>query len=228
MTLSRFQQEHFAAHPRVTTRPVVAGGNAFIDAVYARLSPVYDVIFGAPLQPGRIAAVRQMGIRPGDRVLEVGAGTGINVPLYPRHCRVTAIDLSAPMLERARRRISRQGIAHVELLEQDAARMTFPDDFFDSVYAPYVMSVVVDPICVVREMRRVCRPGGRIVILNHFRSTNPVLSRLERAISPLTVHVGFRLDLALTELLRRADLWPASVEKVNFPPMWSLVTCIKN
>ena len=228
MTLSRFQHEHFAAHRRVTTRPVVAGGDVFIDAVYARLSPVYDVIFGAPLQPGRIAAVRQMGIRPGDRVLEVGAGTGINVPLYPRDCRVTAIDLSAPMLERARRRISRQGLAHVELLEQDAARMTFPNDFFDSVYAPYVMSVVVDPIRVAREMLRVCRPGGRIVILNHFRSTNSVLSRLERAVSPLTVHIGFRLDLALPELLRRADLWPASVEKVNFPPMWSLVTCIKH
>jgi phosphatidylethanolamine/phosphatidyl-N-methylethanolamine N-methyltransferase len=226
--MRRLQHEHCAAHPRVTTRPVVAGGNALIDAVYARLSPVYDLIFGASLQHGRIAAVRQMGIRPGDRVLEVGAGTGINAPLYPHDCCVTAIDLSTPMLDRARRRIARQGLAHVELLEQDAARMTFPNDFFDSVYAPYVMSVVADPIRVAHEMRRVCRPGGRIVILNHFRSTNALLSRLERVISPLTVHIGFRLDLALIELLRRTDLWPASVEKVNFPPMWSLVTCIKH
>jgi phosphatidylethanolamine/phosphatidyl-N-methylethanolamine N-methyltransferase len=227
MTLSHFQRGHFAAHPSVANQPAIAGGNAFIDAVYARLSPVYDMIFGAPLQPGRIAAVRQMAICPGDRVLEVGAGTGINAPLYPQDCHVTAIDLSAPMLDRARRRVARRGLAHVELLEQDAARMTFRNDSFDSVYAPYVMSVVVDPIRVAREMRRVCRPGGRIVILNHFRSTNAVLSRLERATSPLTVHVGFRLDLSLTELLRQADLWPASVERVNFPPMWSLVTCIK-
>jgi phosphatidylethanolamine/phosphatidyl-N-methylethanolamine N-methyltransferase len=228
MTLSHFQHEHLAAHPKVATRPVAAGGNAFIDSVYARLSPVYDVIFGAPLQPGRIAAVRQMAIHPGDRVLEVGAGTGINAPLYPHDCHVTAIDLSAPMLERARRRVARQGLAHVELLEQDAARMTFQSDSFDSVYAPYVMSVVADPVRVAREMRRVCRPGGRIVILNHFSSTNRLLSSVERASSPLTVHVGFRLDLSLTELLRRADLWPASVERVNFPPMWSLVTCIKH
>ena len=181
MTLSHFQREHLAAHPGVANRPARAGGNAFIDAVYARLSPVYDVIFGTPLQPGRIAAVRQMAISPGDRVLEVGAGTGINAPLYPQDCHVTAIDLSAPMLNRARRRVARQGFAHVELLEQDAARMSFRNDSFDSVYAPYVMSVVVDPIRVAREMRRVCRPGGRIVILNHFRSTNPLLSRLERA-----------------------------------------------
>ena len=135
MTLSHFQREHLAAHPGVANRPVMAGGNAFIDAVYARLSPVYDVIFGAPLQPGRIAAVRQMAIRPGDRVLEVGAGTGINAPLYPQDCHVTAIDLSAPMLNRARRRVARQGFAHVELLEQDAARMSFRNDSFDSVRA---------------------------------------------------------------------------------------------
>jgi phosphatidylethanolamine/phosphatidyl-N-methylethanolamine N-methyltransferase len=228
MTLSHFQHERLAAHPKVAAPPTAAGGNAFIDEVYARLSPVYDVIFGAPLQPGRIAAVRQMAIHPGDRILEVGAGTGINAPLYPQDCHVTAIDLSAPMLERARRRVMRQGLAHVELLEQDAARMAFQNDSFDSVYAPYVMSVVVDPIRVAREMRRVCRPGGRIVILNHFRSTNPLLSRLERATSPLTVHVGFRMDLSLTDLLRQADLRPALVERVNFPPMWSLVTCIKH
>jgi phosphatidylethanolamine/phosphatidyl-N-methylethanolamine N-methyltransferase len=227
MALSHFLHEHFTAHPRATTRPAIGGANLFIDAVYARLSPVYDVIFGAPLQPGRIAAVRQMAICPGERVLEVGAGTGINVPLYPQNCHVTAIDLSAPMLERARRRVARQGFAHVELLEQDAARMTFRNDSFDAVYAPYVMSVVADPIRVAREMRRVCRPGGRIVILNHFRSTNRLLSKLERATSPLTVHVGFRLDLSLTELLRQADLSPASIARVNFPPMWSLVTCIK-
>ena len=205
----------------------MAGGNAFIEAVYARLSPVYDMIFGAPLQPGRIAAVRQMAIRSGDRVLEIGVGTGINAPLYPKDCHVTAIDLSVPMLDRARRRVARQGLAHIELLEQDAAWMTFRSNSFDSVYAPYVMSVVVDPIRVAREMRRVCRPGGRIVILNHFRSTNALASRLERATSPLTVLVGFRLDFSLTELLRQADLWPASIERVNFPPLWSLVTCIK-
>jgi phosphatidylethanolamine/phosphatidyl-N-methylethanolamine N-methyltransferase len=198
------------------------------DDVYARLSGIYDVVFGAPLQPGRIAAIRRMAIRPGDRILEVGAGTGINASLYPRDCRVTAIDLSRPMLERARRRVTRRRLAHVKLIQQDAARMTFANDSFDSVYAPYVISVVPDPIRVASEMRRVCRPGGRIVILNHFRSANPLFSWLEEAISPLTAHVGFRLDLSLAELLRQAHLYPASIDRVNVPPAWSLVTCIKD
>jgi phosphatidylethanolamine/phosphatidyl-N-methylethanolamine N-methyltransferase len=168
-----------------------------------------------------------MAIHPGDRILEVGAGTGINAPLYPGNCHVTAIDLSRPMLERARRRVTRRRLSHVKLVRQDAASMTFANDSFDSVYAPYVISVVPDPIRVAREMRRVCRPGGRIVILNHFRSASPLVSWLEEAISPLTVHVGFRLDLSLVDLLRQAHLYAASIDKVNVPPVWSLVTCIK-
>ena len=79
-----------------------------------------------------------------------------------------------------------------------------------------------------KEMLRVCRPGGKIIVLNHFRSANPVLSRAERAISPLTVHIGFKSDLDLPGFLAQADLKPISIEKVNFPKIWSLVTCIKD
>jgi phosphatidylethanolamine/phosphatidyl-N-methylethanolamine N-methyltransferase len=81
---------------------------------------------------------------------------------------------------------------------------------------------------VAREMRRVCRPGGKIIILNHFRSANPVLSRMERAISPFTVHIGFKSDLDLPAFLAQAGLEPVSIEKVNRPRIWSLVTCIKD
>jgi phosphatidylethanolamine/phosphatidyl-N-methylethanolamine N-methyltransferase len=110
----------------------------------------------------------------------------------------------------------------------DAANLKFADDTFDIVYAPYVISVVPDPVSVAREMRRVCRPGGRIVILNHFRSSNRIGAWLERAISPFTVHVGFKSDLDLPGFLAQAELKPVSIEKVNHPRIWSLVTCIKD
>ena len=206
---------------------VAAVGNAFVDRVYAKLSPIYDIVFGGILQAGRVAAVAGMNIQPGDRVLEVGVGTGINTSLYPRNCRVTAVDLSAPMLEKARDRVEREGLSHVRLFEMDAAQLTFRDDAFDCVYAPYMMSVVPDPVAVAREMHRVCRPGGRLVLLNHFRSPHPLFSRVERAISPLTVHVGFKADLDLPGFLAQAGLRPARIEKVNTPRLWSLVTCIK-
>ena len=132
------------------------------------------------------------------------------------------------MLDKARERVSREGLRNVRLLEMDAASLTFADDSFDIVYAPYLVSVVPDPVQVVREMRRVCRPGGKIIILNHFRSANPILSRLERAISPFTVHIGFKSDLDLPGFLAQAELQPISIEKVNVPKIWSLVTCAKN
>jgi len=202
--------------------------NDFVANVYEKLASVYDIVFGPVLHPGRVDAIRRMGIKPGDRVLEVGVGTGINAALYPRDCAVTGIDLSNSMLEKAHDRIARKGVRNVRLMQMDAANLKFADDTFDIVYAPYVISVVPDPVAVAREMRRVCRPGGRIVILNHFRSKNRVGAWLERIISPLTVHVGFKSDLDLPAFLAQADLKPVSIEKVNVPRIWSLVTCVKD
>jgi phosphatidylethanolamine/phosphatidyl-N-methylethanolamine N-methyltransferase len=169
-----------------------------------------------------------MGIKADDQVLEVGVGTGINASLYPKECSVTGIDLSSSMLEKARDRIARKGVRNVRLLQMDAANLKFADDSFDIVYAPYVISVVPDPVAVAREMRRVCRPGGRIVILNHFRSSNRVMAWLERSLSPFTVHIGFKSDLDLPAFLAQAELKPVSIQKVNVPRIWSLVTCMKD
>ena len=207
---------------------VTAVENDFVERVYENLASVYDVVFGPTLHPGRVHAIHRMGIRPGDRVLEVGVGTGINTALYPRDCAVTGIDLSGPMLEKARDRVARKGIRNVRLLEMDAADLRFADETFDIVYAPYLISVVPDPIVVAREMRRACRTGGRIIVLNHFRSPNPLLARIERLISPFTVHIGFKSDLDLPAFLAQAELQPVSIEKVNVPKIWSLVTCVKD
>jgi phosphatidylethanolamine/phosphatidyl-N-methylethanolamine N-methyltransferase len=201
--------------------------NDFVARVYENIAWGYDLVFGPTLHPGRVDAIKRMGIKPGDRVLEVGVGTGINVDLYPADCAVTGIDLSSSMLEKARERVARKGVRNVRLLQMDAASLKFADDSFDIVYAPYVISVVPDPVAVTREMRRVCRPGGRIVILNHFRSSNPLMARIERMISPLTVHIGFKSDLDLPAFLAQAELKPQSIQKVNVPRIWSLVTCVK-
>jgi phosphatidylethanolamine/phosphatidyl-N-methylethanolamine N-methyltransferase len=208
---------------------VAAVENDFVEGVYDKLAKVYDLIFGPTLHPGRLQAIQRMGITGQDRVLEVGVGTGINLSLYPRDAAVIGIDFSSSMLEKARERAVRKDVPHaLRLVQMDAADLKFADDSFDIVYAPYLISVVPDPVKVAQEMRRVCRPGGRIVILNHFLSPNPVVSRVERAISPFTIHIGFKSDLDLPAFLAQADLQPISIEKVNFPRIWSLVMAVKS
>jgi len=228
--MALFEREETEFRPDVASRAlsVTAVENDFVEGVYEKLAKVYDLTFGPTLHPGRLVALEGMGIKPDDRILEVGIGTGINAPLYPRNCHVTGIDFSASMLEKARERIERKGVRNVQLFEMDAANLVFPDNSFDIVYAPYVISVVPDPVQVVREMRRVCRPGGKFIVLNHFRSPNRLLAKVERAISPFTVHIGFKSDLDLPGFLAQAELRPISVQKVSFPRIWSLVTCIKD
>lgn len=219
---------------------VVAGGDAatralsgtavendFVEQVYDKLAKVYDLTFGPTLHPGRVQALQRMKMHPGDKLLEVGVGTGINAVMYPKSIDVTGIDFSASMLEKARDRVLRKGMTNIRLLQMDAQDLKFDDDTFDIVYAPYLISVVPDPVKVAQEMRRVCKPGGRIIFLNHFLSPNTLLSKAERVISPMTVHIGFKSDLDLQAFLAQAHLTPISIEKVNIPRIWSLVTCVK-
>lgn len=223
----REQSDSLSGDAATRALSVTVVENDFVAGVYEKLASVYDLVFGPTLHPGRLEAVEKMNIQAGDSVLEVGVGTGINLPLYPASCAITGIDLSTPMLERARERVFDKVLRNCRVAEMDAAAMTFPDESFDIVYAPYLISVVPDPVKVAQEMYRVCRPGGRIVILNHFKSQNAILSRIETAISPLTVHIGFKSDLDLNGFLTQANLTPLSIEKVNIFKMWTLVTCVK-
>src|SRR5262245_40135497 len=108
--------------------------NDFVARVYENIAWAYDLVFGPALHPGRVDAIRRMAIKAGDRVLEVGVGTGINASLYPKDCSVTGVDLSSSMLEKARDRIARKGVRNVRLIRMDAANLKFADDTFDIVY----------------------------------------------------------------------------------------------
>jgi phosphatidylethanolamine/phosphatidyl-N-methylethanolamine N-methyltransferase len=222
------EDEDFGSDVATRALSVTAVETDFVARVYEKQASWYDLWFGPTLHHGRLVAIERMGVKSGDHILEVGVGTGINTSLYPRDCHVTGIDFSSQMLDKARERVRQKGLRHVRLLEMDATHLKFADDSFDIVYAPYLVSVVPDPVEVAREMRRVCKSGGKIVILNHFRSANPILSRVERAISPFTVHIGFKSDLDLPGFLAQADLQPVSIEKVNFPKIWSLAICKKD
>jgi phosphatidylethanolamine/phosphatidyl-N-methylethanolamine N-methyltransferase len=231
MALFPREQDHydteFAGGTDAATRALSAISleTSFVEGVYGKMASVYDLFFGLPLHHGRAAAIRRMAIDPDHHILEVGVGTGMSLPLYPQRCSVTAIDLSDSMLERARARVLRYDLRNVRLMQMDAAHLLFPDDSFDIVYAPYFISCVPDPIGVTRELRRVCRPGGRIVFLNHFLSDGAILSKFERAIAPLTVHLGFKSDFDLPAFLAQTGLRAESIERVNVPRIWSLLIC---
>lgn len=196
-----------------------------IERLYARFASVYNTIFGPILHAGRREAMQALPLKTGDEILEVGIGTGLTATLYPSDCRVVGIDLSEPMLREAARHVESHGRTNVRLWKMDASSLDFSDESFDVVYAAYVISVVPDPVAVLKEMRRVCRAGGHIVLLNHFRSTDPILSIAERWLAPLIARAGFRSDLDLSVLLAQVGLEPISVKKVNTPKIWSLVHC---
>ena len=196
-----------------------------VERVYANYARVYDRTFGRVFQESREAAIRSLEVGPGEEVLEVGVGTGLSLPLYPASSRVTGIDLCDPMLDKARDLIRLRNLAHVELMRMDATEMTFPNDRFDTVIAAYVVTVVPDYQRVMREIVRVCKRGGRIVILNHFVNGSGLVDAFERAISPLCERIGFRTDLTVAQVLDGNPLIVERHERVKPFGRWHLVEC---
>jgi len=173
--------------------------------LYYEFSHLYDLLFRRVFYPRIATVVRSLGIEPGARVLELGVGTGLSLDAYPVHCRVTGIDLAPDMLERAQDKVNRNGWRHITLEQGDALDLKFPDDSFNYVMAFHVVSVVPDPRRMMAEARRVCRPGGLLTIINHFRSPNPMLARLAQTIDPVTRWLGWT-TLKLGEVLDRRML----------------------
>jgi phosphatidylethanolamine/phosphatidyl-N-methylethanolamine N-methyltransferase len=200
-----------------------------IKKAYRRYAPAYDFYFGLTLSQGRHRVVEKMCCRPGDRILEVGVGTGLSLPLYDPSVHVAGIDISPEMLERACALVKRRRLANIEgLWEMDAERMDFPDNSFDKVAAMYVVTVVPDPVRLVREMRRVCKPDGELFIVNHFQNPNPVIGACERLLAPLSRYLGFDPAFPLDRFLAGTGLAVAESCPVNFFGFWTLLRTLND
>jgi phosphatidylethanolamine/phosphatidyl-N-methylethanolamine N-methyltransferase len=197
-----------------------------VERAYEFYAPVYDLVFDWIFAPGRSAAISQLRLLPEDSVLEIGIGTGLNLPLYPATVRLTGIDLSGEMLDKAIERVQELGMPNVTLKVMDATSMDFGDNEFDKAVATYTISAVPDPVGVLREMRRVVKPGGTLVILNHFRSERRLTGRFEDMVAPLCTRLGWKSNLKMAPLLKKVGLVPELVVKVNMFNGWRLIRCV--
>ena len=180
---------------------------------YNRMALIFDFV-EAPVEKIRFASWRQR-LRTsivGPKALEVGVGTGKNLPYYPEDVDITAIDLSPRMLSRARRK-AEQLVSGVKLLEMDAQNLAFPDNAFDTVFATFVFCSVPDPVKGLQELRRVCKPEGRLLLLEHMRPGNFILKIVFDLFNPIVVRmVGANINRKTIENIRLAE-WQIRVEK---------------
>lgn len=191
--------------------------------IYSEFSYLYEKIFSRFFCKRIATVIRSLAIPPGAKVLEVGVGTGLSMAAYPPHCEVTAIDLAPEMLEQAQQKIVENGWRHFRLIKMDALHLEFPNNSFDYVTSFHVISVVPDPVRMMQEIHRVCRPGGKVVIINHFRTTKPILGPLIGALDPLTRRLGWSASLRLSQAF---DGVPVVIEKRFKTSPFSLFTVV--
>jgi phosphatidylethanolamine/phosphatidyl-N-methylethanolamine N-methyltransferase len=195
-----------------------------IRSAYRRWAPVYDHTFGRVAAEGRKHSVEIINQGRG-RVLEVGVGTGLSLPTYGQHLEIVGIDLSPEMLEKARERVAAEGLTNVVgLYEMDAGDLKFPDASFDTVVAMYVMTVVPEPAKVMRELARVCKPGGGVILVNHFSAEEGMRGWVERRMAPFADKLGWRPVFDIDQVMVCDDL--QLVEKRGLRP-WGLFTMMR-
>ena len=202
---------------------------ASVQAAYSRWSKFYDGTFGVLMRGARRRAYAILDLQAGESALEVGVGTGLSLSLMPDGCRLTGVDFSRPMLERALPRVRHGKLrCRAALVEADGARLPFADGTFDAAIAPFVVSATPNPSALMRDMVRVCRPGGRLLVLNHFTSRSQFLARIEQGLSPVTSSVlGFHADFPLEPLFESASITIDSVQRVTPVGSWYAVTFLR-
>ncbi len=191
--------------------------------IYDLQSLFYDATFGRLVRKRIAKAIGHMNIGDSDKVLDLGIGTGASLSYYPQHGRIYGVDLSSGMLREARKKIAQRNMTHAQVFQADAMKLPFGDDTFDHVFISHVISVVSDPYKLVREVQRVARPGARIVILNHFQSTNRFIALIEKWICPLCTKLGWRSDLPLADLIKRTGVTVDYRYKLDSIDLWETV-----
>ncbi len=191
--------------------------------IYDKQSKVYDMTFGKLVDKRVRKAIQQFDVRADDLVLDLGVGTGNSLRYYPGRGNVVGIDLSFGMLEKANDKVIERNQMNVGLVQGNALHLPFAEDSFDHVFISHVISVVSDPIAVLREMQRVTKPGARVVMLNHFQSSNKMVAKIEKMVSPICTKLGWRSDLALHDLLKHTGIEIDYRYKLTSPDIWETV-----
>ncbi len=186
-------------------------------------SNVYDALFKRFFFPRIERAINTMDFKPGENVLDVGVGTGLSLDLFPSSCNVVGIDRSRAMLKVASRKVRERGLDNIKLVEMDAMNLNFRDNSFDHVLISHVVSVVSDPYKLMKEVRRVCKDGGAVVVVNHFQSSNKMLAGFGKMITPVSEKIGWRSDLCLNEFINKAGLRVDKKFKLKKLDFWHLI-----
>lgn len=194
---------------------------------YRRYANVYDLLFGWVLQDGRNKLIASVNKLAPKSILEMGVGTGLLLPNYPKNSTVFGVDISTEMLAKAQQRIARLGLANVVLRQQDCEKLDFADATFDCVVLPYVLSVTPAPRQLVNEALRVCAVGGHVIIVNHF-SGSRFWSWIERLVSPLAARIGFRSTFSYDDVLVPGSLNIVRVENANLFGLSKVVVIAAN
>jgi phosphatidylethanolamine/phosphatidyl-N-methylethanolamine N-methyltransferase len=196
--------------------------------IYDVQSSFYDKTFGKLVRRHIEKAIAHMRIRDDDHVLDVGIGTGAALHFYPRNGTIVGIDLSPGMLRECCKKIEQQQRHNVVILQGNALQLPLGDNTFDHVFISHVISVVSDPFLLIREAQRVAKRGARIIIVNHFQSTNPVIAKVEKWLCPLCTKLGWRSDLALGDLIRKTGMQIDYRYKLESLDLWETVVVCNN
>jgi phosphatidylethanolamine/phosphatidyl-N-methylethanolamine N-methyltransferase len=208
-----------SAAPRRIRNPA----QAHESRIYSEYALLYDKTFGKIFYDRIRRVIASLNIPAGAHVLELGVGTGTSFPAYPRHCEVIGIDVAADMLVQARAKIAKNSWSHLQVKEMDALNLTFPDNSFDYVTAFHTITVVPDPIRMLAEAKRVCRPGGKIVIINHFTTDLPLIGPLTEALDPVTRRLGWRTKLRLEPFLKATDFNVEEIYKISKLSLYTII-----